>query len=173
MAKSIFLLAALGLSSACTVSGSVAPALTPVDADDVADGTDYAMRRTDPALLLAATGDFDGDGKAEEARFFKNQALGAFAVIVTWGDPARERTTVHADTLNNVAYAAVTALPPGPLRYICYGPVEGCDDRGRRMIETATDAVGVVYLGRGHHLAGKQVVYVWNGDGFNAYTIVD
>ena len=178
MLKSMLPALALFWSVACAASthsspNEAAPDLTPVGEADIADGPDFEVRQSDPDLFLAAAGDFDGDGKNDEARFYKDDALGAFAVIVSWGDAAKERVTVHADTLANVAQANVRALPPGPLRFICYGPVEGCDDQDRKTIETSTEGVAIIYLGMKEYFAGKQVVYVWNGEAFNAYTIVD
>ena len=146
---------------------AASPELTPVSAADVAQGPDFEVRQNDANLFLATSGDFDGDGKSDEARFFKDERLGVFAAIVTWGDSARPRTSIHADILSNVLRVSVVTLPPGPLRYICYGPVEGCDENGRKIIETSAESVGVVYFG------GKQIVHVWNGEAFDAYTVVD
>ena len=165
MFKSILPAMFFTISSACAAS----PALVPVGESDVAGGPDFEdVRQTDPDLMLATTGDYDGDGQIDEARLFKDEGLGAFALIVTWGDSAKPRITVHADTLRNVPRVAVTTLPPGPLRYICYGLAEGCDENRRKMIETSTDTIGVVYMG-----GGRQVAYVWNGEDFDARTVVD
>ena len=157
------------MAAACSKPSSD---LRPVTAADVSPSEHDDIRETDPELFLAAFGDFDGDGAQDEARLFANDTANKLVVQVTWGargdGGARTAVVIAEDPLDNVINAALLSVPPGRNKEICYDNFETCDEDQRRWFTLEHESVALRYFA-----PGKQIVYGWNGEEFDAYIIVD
>ncbi len=171
--QTVFLLVVLACGSitpaACSQPSST---LRPITAADVSPSKHDEIRKTDPELFLAAFGDFDGDGAQDEVRLFADDAADKLVVRVAWGgrgdDGARAALVVAEDPLENVVNAALVTVPPGRNKEICYDTFDTCDEDQRRWFTLEHEGFALRYFA-----PGKQIVYGWNGEEFDAYTIVD
>ena len=155
--------------SACAMAD---PKIRPITAADLTPSAHDEIRQSDPHLFLAAFGDFDGDGVQDEARLMANDESATFIVQVRWGhqqhDGPRNPTVIVEEPMENVTNAALVTVPPSKNKEICYDNFEDCDDDQRRWFSLQHEGVALRYFA-----PGKQTIYGWNGDGFDAHVIVD
>ena len=85
---------------------------------DVDDYEDWAYRQADKNLNLRAFGDFDGDGRRDDAYLTKNASVGRYAVMVKL---AKADAAIALDTgaLSDLTRIGLGGVKPGPLTGFC------------------------------------------------------
>ena len=100
----------------------------PVAPSDVASGPDAEFRRGHPTAYLAATGDFDGDRKPDQARMVSNARL--FGVIVRLSSRSGAKQLVAWGPRRHLTRIGISTAPPGRYATDCGKRIA----RGRRPL---------------------------------------
>ena len=80
---------------------------------DVSGSDNWVFRKTDKALNLSAFGDFDGDGRQDEAYLAKNEAANDYAVFVKAAKAGAEPLRLETGKLSDLHTIGLTAVKPG------------------------------------------------------------
>jgi hypothetical protein len=126
-------------------------------------GEDAASRRASPSRYLSSTADFNGDGKADEARILVNRSAVTYGVFIFPGG-AEGPTKLHEGPLAEVSRTGIATAAAGAYRPACAdgaGPDGAC--------EPATVQIAASGLRHFTFEAGARVFY-WDG---SRYAVVD
>lgn len=126
-------------------------------------GEDAASRRASPSRYLSSTADFNGDGKADEARILVNRSAGTYGVFIFPGG-LEGPTKLHEGPLAEVSRTGIDTAPAG-----AYTPA--CADDAGPSGSCTPGAVQITASGLRHFTfeAGARVFY-WDG---SRYAVVD
>lgn len=141
--------------------------LSLVTAADVKQHSDFALRKKHPNAYLSDTGDFDGDGRADEVGFYKN-AKGQVVVLIKLGNGLIVGLPTQLLSLrNDMPRAGVKTVKPGTYKTVCGKTPDPDNQSCQPEVTTKTDAFEVFTFEAGSSL------YIWSGEDFRPYVLSD
>ena len=117
---------------------------------------------------LVATGDFDGDGRADRAVLLVNDRLDQIGLFVVRGGSDRYEALDTVDEAWRLPDVSVSAEEPGLFRTACakgYGPPCARDEP--TQVETKQVSIGLTYA------ESSFSIFHWDGRGFAQVWITD
>jgi hypothetical protein len=146
-----FLAAALLAPPALAQTPFVIPAgwERPAVSDLGPNSYDFKLRKG-PDLELVARGDFDGDGKADQAELLVNRKAGVFSLFIHLATEAAPRELPEGK-LTGIGGTGIRTLKPGTYDTICGRHVPIGPDCPAAKVTTKTDSVGIAHFEASYH----------------------
>ena len=133
------------------------------------EGTgDFGFRAAMASPYQETSGDFDGDGRRDQAQLFINRKTATYGLFITLN--ARSVPRVYKlleGPMNEIARVGLARVPPGEYANACaksYGKAKDCTPEIVKIKSDGVDYFNFEFAAR---------YYYWNGEGFASADIGD
>ena len=138
-----------------------------VTPSDVNQYEDWAHRQKDRSYSLSAVGDFDGDGRPDQAYLSKNVSKGRWGLFLETSRSGEGPRLVETDEIGSLPRVFLDVQPPGRYRTLScrYGsePSVNCG----KFVDLKTDSFTLTYSeasSRTFFISNDIVSYFWTSD---------
>jgi hypothetical protein len=131
---------------------------------DVSNSDNWTLRKADKALNLTVLGDFDGDGRQDEAYLAKNVSAKKYAVFVKMAKAGARPLRLDTGKLSDLPSIGVSAVKPGRYTDWC-ARKSPRPDKCVPIVEVPNQAVSVFM-----YESAARIIYYKNGEWLTIWT---